>query len=87
VIPNSKILDTEIINYGKMKHRRKRFKIGLVYETLSANIKRVPEIIENVISKIEFVKYERCYLVELNSYSIDYMISYDISETDYLMSL
>ncbi len=87
VIPNSKILDTEVINYGKMKHRRKRFTIWVTYETAIKKLEKIPKIIEDAINKVENVKYERCYLNELNAYSIDFFISYDILQPDYLTSL
>gem|GEM_PF-6522836 len=42
---------------------------------------------EKVIDKIDFTTFERCYLNELNSYSIDFYISYDIEQPEYLLSL
>lgn len=87
VIPNSRILDTEVINYWKMKHRRKRFSIWVIRETSVIKLEKIPKIIEEAIKKVKDVKYERCYLNELSLYSIDFFISYDILQTDYLDSL
>ncbi len=87
IIPNSRILDTEVINYGKMKHRRKRFTIWVTYETAIKKLEKIPKIVENAINQVENVQYERCYLNELSAYSIDFFISYDILPPDYLTSL
>ncbi|HRX64110.1 MAG TPA: mechanosensitive ion channel family protein [Candidatus Absconditabacterales bacterium] len=87
VIPNGNILSTEVINYGQMTHRRKRFKVGVTYQIAAKKLKKIPEILEKVIDKIDFTTFERCYLNELNSYSIDFYISYDIEQPEYLLSL
>ncbi len=87
VIPNGNILTTEVINYGNMTHRRKRFKIWVVYNTDIKKLKNIPSLIKDVIDKQEFVTYEWAYLSELNSYSIDFFISYDIEQPEYLLSL
>ena len=87
IVPNSNILTTEIMNYGRMNHRRKRFKIWIVYSTPTSKLKKIPEILKKIIEKQEFVTYEWAYLYELNAYSVDYYVSYDIEQPDYLLSL
>ena len=87
IVPNSNILTTEIMNYGRMEHRRKRFKIGVVYNTSTAKLKKIPEIIKKIVDNQELITYEWAYLFKLNAYSIDYYISYDIRQPDYLLSL
>lgn len=87
VIPNSNVLSTEVINYGRMTHRRKRFTIWVVYETSKEKLKDIPNIIKDVITKNEFSNFEWAYLSNLSAYSIDFYISYDILETDYVLSL
>jgi len=87
VIPNSAILSTEILNYGKMKHRRKRFKIWVMYDTPTKKLEKIPKLIENIIKKNKNIRFEWAYLFELNTYSIDYYISYDTDEIDYVTSL
>ncbi len=87
VIPNTNILSTEIINYGRMTHRRKRFSIGVTYETTQEKLEKIPEIIKKVIDDLEFATYEWTYLSELAPYSINFLISYDIQQPDYIVSL
>ena len=87
VIPNNNVLTTEVINYWRMHHRRKRFKIGVVYNTPTVKLKKIPNILKKIIEKQEFVTYEWVYLYELNAYSIDYYISYDVEQPDYVLSL
>lgn len=87
VIPNSNVLSTEVINYGKMSHRRKRFTIWVTYETDTKKLKKIPTIIQKVVDNQEFTTYEWAYLSELAPYSINFFISYDIEQPEYLLSL
>ncbi len=87
VIPNSNILTTEVMNYGRMNHRRKRFKIWVVYGTSTEKLKKIPDMLKNIIDKQEFATYEWAYMSDLGAYSIDFFISYDIEQPDYVLSL
>jgi hypothetical protein len=59
----------------------------VVYNTPTKSLKEIPNILQNIIEKQEFVTYEWSYLYELSAYSIDYYISYDIKQPEYLLSL
>jgi small-conductance mechanosensitive channel len=58
-----------------------------VYDTPTVKLKKIPQILREIIEKQDFVTYEWAYLYELNAYSVDYFISYDIEQPDYLLSL
>lgn len=87
IIPNSSILSTEVINYRTMKHRRQRVTIGVTYDTGSKKLKKIPELIKEVIDSQKDVKFERCYLESMWDFSINFLISYDITTPDYQKSL
>lgn len=48
-VPNSKFVNTEIINYSSMKKRKIEFYLGLTYDTSIDKIKLVVDGIENII--------------------------------------
>lgn len=87
IIPNSMILSNEIINYRTMKSRRQRISIWVTYDTWSKKLKLIPNIVEKIISSNKLVEYERCYLEKLDNSSINFLISYVISNPDYKESL
>lgn len=87
IVPNSSILSTEIINYRTMNHRRQRINIWVTYNTWYDKLKNIPQIIEKNISSQKNVKFERCYLEKMWNSSIDFLISYDILDSDYQQSL
>ena len=87
IIPNSNILATEVINYRTMKNRRQRISIWVTYDTWIKELKNIPEIIKDIISKQKDVEYERCYLEKMWDFSINYLMSYNILIPDYQKSL
>lgn len=87
IIPNSNILATEVINYRTMKNRRQRISIWVTYDTWIKNLKLIPEIIKDIVSKQKDVEYERCYLEKMWDFSINFLMSYNILNPDYEASL
>jgi len=87
IIPNSNILNTEVINYRVMNHRRQRINIWVTYDTSYDKLKQIPGIIKNIISKQKDVSYERCHLENMWDFSINFLVSYDILDPDYHNSL
>lgn len=82
-IPNKLILENELENYGKMKHRRIRFELWVTYDTAIKKLKKITKIISNIIDAEVDVEYERCRLTELWTYSIKFKISYMVTKADY----
>ena len=87
IIPNSTILSTEVINYRKMKNRRQRISIWVTYDTWVKNLKKIPLIVKDIISKQKGVDYERCYLEKMWDFSINFLMSYNILDPDYQKGL
>ena len=87
IIPNSNILATEVINYRTMKNRRQRISIWVTYDTWIKKLKIIPEIIKDIVSQQKDVEYERCYLEKMWDFSINFLMSYNILNPDYEISL
>ena len=87
IIPNSNILATEVINYRTMKNRRQRISIGVTYDTWVKKLKKIPEIVKDVVSSQKDVDFERCYLENMWDFSINFLMSYNIINPDYQNSL
>lgn len=87
VMPNGEVLKNNINNYSYMKQRTKRFIVGVTYETWIKKLEKIPELVKNQLEKISEVEFGRCYMTELNSYSIDFKISYNMVDKTYEESL
>ncbi|NCC70294.1 mechanosensitive ion channel family protein [bacterium] len=58
IIPNKNLTAEKVKNYKGMERRRIVFEIGLTYDTSSEKLRKIPNIIENIIKKeknIEFI--------------------------------
>ncbi|WP_425448947.1 mechanosensitive ion channel family protein [Dethiothermospora halolimnae] len=75
-VPNSKLVDSSVINYSRRNLRRINFKLGLTYDTSKEKMKKCVESIEkmlishdNISKDMILVKFD-----EFNSSSLDILI-------------
>ena len=83
IMPNGEVLKHNIDNYSHMKQRTQRFVIGVTYETAIKKLEQIPNLIKKQLEKIPEAEFGRCYMIELNSYSIDFKISYKMIDKTY----
>ena len=62
VVSNREMTSTRVHNFGKMPHRRIDFSVGITYDTPVSKVKAVPKMIENIIKKMELVRFDRAHL-------------------------
>ncbi len=84
VISNTNLINEEIQNYKRMKMRRVVFKTGVTYETKSTKLKKIPEMIKNIIGNIKGAVFDRCHFVNLSDFSLDFETVYYVEDSDYL---
>jgi len=82
-VPNTTVLSSSLENFKRMETRRVRLDIWVIYETPMDLLKKIPNIIQDLISSVEFVEYERTKLFALWPYSINFKISYVLLSPDY----
>jgi small-conductance mechanosensitive channel len=83
VIPNKQIVDSIVHNYTLMQKRRHKQTIGVVYETPSDVLERIPGILEEEITKIDNVVFNRAHIKEFADFSIIIEFAYTIQDRDY----
>lgn len=84
VIPNAILTSTDIQNFRKMKERRVSFQIGVLYETPLAKLKKIPKIIEEIISHQEQCRFERTHFALFGEFSLVYEIVYFVNSGEYM---
>lgn len=82
IVPNSYIMDNTIKNSSSRSIRRKKFIIWVTYQTQTKLLRKIPSIIEQIITKFDNINYERTNLINLWSFSIDFEISYFLDDTN-----
>ncbi|MEM0493072.1 MAG: mechanosensitive ion channel family protein [Candidatus Thermoplasmatota archaeon] len=83
VISNRTILDKSIRNFKKLKKRRVTFTIGVTYSTPISKLKKIPDIIKEIILRNELTEIDRIHFKEYGSYSLNFEIVYYINSPEY----
>ena len=83
VFSNSDLTKSRIRNYKRMEVRRIAFKIGVVYQTHAAKVRKIPGMVRSICSGIEGIKLDRVHFFSYGNFSLDYEIVYYVLSPDY----
>ena len=87
VLPNKELTSASIRNFKKMKRRRINFGFGVTYDTPLKKLKKIPDIIKDIIDpeKLEDVyKLDRVHFTEFGDFSLNFEIVYYMRSQDYV---
>ena len=82
IFSNTDLLNSRIRNYKWHKERRIAFSIGVKYGTPPEKLARIPSIMEEIISSLEHVRFERAHLTKMGDFSLNYEIVYHVQDPD-----
>ena len=85
IISNSDLLNSRLRNYhqSRMKKRRSSMKIGIVYETNSNELKRIQEILREIVKSNPKTEYIRAIFTNFGDFSLDFELTYNVLSPDY----
>jgi small-conductance mechanosensitive channel len=84
ILSNTNMTNATIHNYKRMEQRRVVFKVGVVYETTSQLLQRIPELLKAmVLEQPEHIRFDRAHLLEYGSYSVNFEVVYFIDNPDF----
>lgn len=83
VFSNNDLLNSRIRNYGRMSERRIVFTIGVIYQTSSEQLERIPHLIEDIIDKQETARFDRAHFQRFGDYSLNFEVVYYVESSDY----
>ena len=83
IISNRELVSQRIHNMKDMKERRIVLNLGVECNTPVAKLKKIPQWVEKIISKVENTRFNRAHLTTLGTYSWDYQIVYYITTPAY----
>jgi len=83
ILSNSDLLKSRIRNYKRMQERRVVFKFGLIYQTNSDKIEKVPGIIKNIITQINNTRFDRAHFSSFGDFSLNFEVVYWVINPDY----
>lgn len=84
VVSNKELTETKVQNFGKMKERRIQFRFGVCYETPLEKLKKIPEIVREIIENVEGARVDRVHFKEFGDFALIFEVVYYILSPDYL---
>lgn len=85
IFANSDLLKSRIRNYKRMVERRIVFTLGVTYQTPYEKLKKIPQIIKEVLEKQENARLDRAHFKEYGDFSLNYEIVYYVQSPDYYL--
>ncbi|MDH4070802.1 MAG: mechanosensitive ion channel family protein [Ignavibacteria bacterium] len=84
VIGNSDLLNSRIRNFKRMEERRALFVVGVTYQTPYEKLRRIPEMIKEIIVKDPVARFDRCHFKEFAASSLNFETVYFVLAPDYI---
>jgi len=83
IISNTDLVNSRVNNYKRMEKRRINFNFGLTYDTPLEKLKKVPEIIEEIITSQQGAEFDRAHFSNYADYSLLFEVVYYVTDSDY----
>ena len=83
IMPNSKLLASNIRNLTRATERRVVFTISVGPETPLAEVRKIPGLIRSLIEAYSDVRFDRSHFAKISAASFDFEAVYVVKTTDY----
>ena len=83
IFSNTDLLNSRIRNYKRLEKRRISFSVGVIYGTSFEKLKKIPEMIKNIITPMEYADFDRAHLKTMGDFSLDFSVVYHVLVPDY----
>ncbi len=83
VVSNNELTSAKIQNFKRLEERRVVFNIGVVYETPTEKLKKIPEMIEQIIKPIPAARFGRTYFTTFGDSALIFEVVYNVETPEY----
>ncbi|MFW6051916.1 MAG: mechanosensitive ion channel family protein [Myxococcota bacterium] len=83
VFPNGDLLKSTIQNYARMRERRIVFEIGVVYQTPIEKVRRIPDMIREIIESQETARFDRAHFKAFGDFALVFEAVYYVLAPQY----
>lgn len=87
VVSNKEITSGHIRNFKKMENRRVVFTLGVTYDTSLEQLKKIPQLLKEIIEGSTNVEFNRVHFKEYGPFSLNFEIVYTVKTPDYVKYL
>ena len=84
-LSNHDIKGKTIQNFAKMQRRRVVFTVGVIYDTPVEKLKKIPDMVKEIIGRAPVATVERVHFAAFAAYSLDFEIVYYVETSDYVV--
>ena len=84
VISNKQLTTSSVRNFKKLKKRRVTFTLGITYDTSLEKLRKIPEIISNILENRELVEFDRVHFANIGDFSYNFEVVYFMKTSDYV---
>jgi len=83
IFSNQDLTNSRISNYKRMDRRRIVFQFGVIYQTTLTQLKKIPQIVEEIITQIPETTFDRAHFASYADFSLNFEVAYYINNSDY----
>lgn len=83
ICSNTDLTNSRVHNYKRMIERRVVFTFGVVYDTASAQLKKIPSIVKDAVESLPDTRFDRTHFKSFGSSSLDFEVVYFLLTPDY----
>lgn len=83
IISNKELTEARIRNYRGFEKRRMTFNFGIKYETPTQKVRAIPQMVRDIIGKIELAEIYRIHFTDFGDFSLNFAAVYYITSGDF----
>jgi len=83
IFSNTDLLASRIRNFGRMEERRIVFTIGVAYETETAMLEAIPEMLRAIIEAQDHTRFDRAHFARFEAYDLSFEVVYFVLSPDF----
>jgi len=83
VFSNTDLTNSRVHNYKKMERRRVLFSVGVTYQTTSAKLRIIPQIVKDIIEAQQGATFDRGHFASYGDFSLNFDFVYFVTGWDY----
>lgn len=87
IFSNSDLLNSRIQNFKRLERRRNILRFGFLYRTSPEQLRKIPEIIKNILSTFDQVTLDRIHLSDFGESSINFELVYWVESSDFVLHM
>ena len=83
VISNQELTNARLQNFKNMEERRVEFKFGVTYEISNKLLKEIPQMVKDIIEKVEHARVDRVHFMEFGDSALGFSVVYYVDSREY----